>query len=470
VTPTGTIRISRVDTYWNESGSTSQPFDWSSAVSIVAALVPQANGSFQSLSGTAGANGTFTIPNVPAGYFWLRLGPRDTYWTSSSTFDVGSDIFVPAGNLVAPTVSTTNINFSFTALESTAARSLLQFSTLEGPFPPYLVAVDPGSTTSAGGLAVNGNLDFSSVKHGFARQYEPVTFGNANAYVLGPAVTLSNLSLTSGTTNTISEALDPTVPTSTNLSVKGSAWVPLFGRIGPAAATTTGGGFYLSVLPYVTADTPNVSSSNPIDLLATNISLSAALTPSCSNNPPLTVDVTATAVPYSDPYPAAWRRIFRVCQSASVTIPMPDGSTQGVILTNTQTTVPPTAAVSPLISAVQNPKINGADLFTAATVSLSAGVTLSWDPPSTGAPFGYTIAILSATTQPSGGIQYVATAALSTAKNTVTVPPDLLASGKTYLLIITSLADGKANMETSPHRSVLPAASAQLVSASVTIQ
>src|ERR1700682_5090914 len=115
VTPAGTIRISWVNTLWNESGSsTTKTFDLGPDSSFVAALVPQPDGPFMSLSGTSGAIGTFEIPNVPAGYYWLKLAPRDIYWTSSSTFDVGSDIFVPVANGAAATTPATYIHFSFT--------------------------------------------------------------------------------------------------------------------------------------------------------------------------------------------------------------------------------------------------------------------------------------------------------------------------------------------------------------------
>ena len=468
VTPSGTIRISRIDTLWNESGSTKRPFDWTIISSYVAALVPQSDGSFQSLSGTAGANGTFEIPNVPAGYYWLKLGPRDTYWTSSSTFDVGNDFFVPTANPTTPTTSTTYMSFSFTSLDPTAARGLLQFDALETLLSPYSASTNPGSTTFVGGLAINGNLDYSVIKNAFVRQYEPAAFGSMDGYVLGPALTLSNLSLTTGGHNTISGALNPMVPASINLSVKGSAWAPLFDHIAPTATTAMGGSFYLSVQPYIAADGPNVLGSNPIDLIWTRGNFSAFLTPSCSANPPLTTDVEAGTVQYSDPFPSAWRRTFRVCQSASVAVQMPGGKTQGIILTNTQTTSMPIAAVKPLISAAQNPKINGADLFNAGTINDTA-VTLSWDPPAIGTPFGYSVAIMSPTTLPDGTVGYLSSTTLSTAKTSIAVPPDLLRSGQTYLFVITSLVDGKASMETSPHRSSLPAASAQLVSASVTI-
>jgi hypothetical protein len=488
---------------WNQSGSTSNAFDWNPISSFVAALVPQPDGSFRSLSGTAGSNGTFEIPNVPAGYYWLKLGPRDTYWTSSSTFDVGSDIFVSTVNPPNPTLSTTYINFSFTSLDSTAASGLLQFDALETLLPAYRSLTNPGSSTFSGGVSIGSNLDFSSIKNAFVRQYEPAAFGPMNGYVMGPSLTLSNLSLATGGHNTLSGALSPTVPASINLSVKGSAWASLSDHIAPTAPTALGGSFNLSVQPYISVDGPNVSSSRPIDLLwaggnCTGGNLSGGfsdfLISSSSTNPPLTTDVEAGAVQYSDPFPSAWRRTFGVCQTASVAIPMPGGSTQNFNLTNIQTTSLPTATVKPLISPVQNPKINGADLFTAATINGTA-VTLSWDPPAIGTPFGYTVAIMSPPTSPgdtspistspfgtppativgtppatiTGTIGLLPLLTLSTAKTSVTVPPDLLSSGKTYLFVITAVVDGKANMETGPHRSSLPTANAQLLSAPITI-
>ena len=508
VTPSGTIRISRIDTLWDETGSTNRPLDWSVIGSYVAALVPQSDGSFKSLSGTPGPNGTFEIPNVPAGYYWLRLGPLDTYWTSSSTFDMGGDFFVTVASAARPTTATTNFNFNFTSLEATATPGLLQVDSPESFALRYFSSTNAGSTSVAGASGIGGNIDYSVIKNAFVRQYEPASFGSVNGYVMGPELTLSNLSLTTGGTNTLSGALNPTVPASINLSVQASAWAPLFEHIAPTAPTATGGGFYLSVQPYIAAAGPNVSSSNPIDLIWTKSSngFFDLISPSCSTNPPFTTDVDAGTVRYGDPFPSAWRRTFLVCHTASVAVPVPGGNTtQSISLVNTQTTALPTATVKPLISPVQNPKINGTDLFTASTISSTAPVTLTWDPPAIGTPFGYRVTIISPATLPvstfpggtsssgtppvstfpvstspgiiSGGTViatigtvFLSGPALSTAKTSMTVPPDLLSSGKTYLFVITSVVDGKANMETSPHRSSLPTASAQLISAPITIQ
>jgi hypothetical protein len=468
VTPNGTIRISWIDTYWNESGSTNRPFDWNPVSSYVAALVPQPDGSFKSLFGTLGPNGAFEIPNVPAGYYWLRIAPRGTYWTSSSTFDMGTDLFVSAAHGVAPTTSTTYINFNFTSLDATPASGLLQVD-----FPGalgYSAPTTAGFTTFTGGFTVGSNLDFSLLKNAFVTQYEPTAFASMNGYVLGPELTLSNLSLTNGAHNTISGALNPRVPTSIDLSVQGSAWASLFDHVAPTAPTAMGGGFYLSVQPYIAADNPNISVSTPIDLIWTKESSTFGLAArTCLQNPPLTTDVEAGTVQYSDPFPAAWRRTFRVCETASVAVPVPGtGQTQSINLNSTQTTSLPTATVKPLLSAVRNPKINGADFFTASTVS-STAVTLSWDPPAIGTPFGYQVAIMSPTTSPIGTVSYSSLATLSTAKSSMTLPPGVVASGKTYLFVITALADGRANMETSPHRSSLPTASADVISAPITL-
>jgi hypothetical protein len=289
---------------------------------------------------------------------------------------------------------------------------------------------------------------------------------------MGPELTLSDQSFTSGGHNTVSGSLNPKVPASINLSIQGSAWTRLFDHVAPTAINAIGGSFYLSVQPYIAATGPNLSLSDPkmpIDLIWTSGNFSGFFTPTCSVSPPAMPDVEAANVQYSDPFPATWRRTFRVCQVASVNIPLPGGQTRSTNLTNTQTTELPTATVKPLLSAVQNPKINGADLFTASTVN-STAVTLSWDPPAVGTPYGYTVSVMSPTTVLStGSVTYITAAVLATAKTSMIIPPDVLAPGKTYFFIITSLVDGKANMETSPHRSALPTASAEIVSAPITV-
>jgi hypothetical protein len=486
VTPNGTVRVRRIDTFWNETGSTGVPYDWSRISTFIAALVPQPDGSVTSLPGTPGATGVFEIPDVPAGYFWLRLGPNEFYWTSSSAFDLGGDYFAAGATAPAPANSTTTFDFSFTSLDATTLGSWLQFSTPESPFLHYSGPTAVGSTTFTGSMKIGGNIDYSGIHNAFVMQYEPAAFGSVSGYVLGPELSLTDLSVTTGGTNTISGSLDPTVPASMNLSVEGSAWTPLLDHVAPSAPTSVGGGFYASVQPYIAADGPNVGWSVPINLLGSPPDFGPGVS-TCSSSsasfgsirggdfsggtipPPFTTDVDAGTVQYNDPFPAAWRRTFCVCLTALVGVPVPGTSTtESFFLTNSQTTSLPTDTVKPLISPVQNPKLNGADIFTPNTISGSP-LTLNWNPPAIGTPFGYQVTIEGTTTLPDGSVSYAPLARLSTAMTSMTIPPGLLKSGQTYFFMITSFVDGKANMETSPNRSLLPVANADLISAPQTI-
>lgn len=490
VVPNGTVRITHVDNVWNENGSTNVPFDWSRITSYVAALVPQPDGSFKSLSGSPGGIGEFDIPNVPAGYYWLRLGPRDTYWTSSSIFDVGSDVFA-VNSTPASANSNTTFNFNFTSLDATAAKGWLQFLSLDTFALKYSGSTSPGSTTFTGAMGVGGNVDYSSVRNGFVMQYKPTALGSLNGILLGPELTLTNLSLKTGGVNTISGALNPPVPAFLNLSVEASAWIPLFDHVAPGAPNAIGGGIYAYAHPYTSINyTNSLSNSTPIVLIATvpaSFSGFPFIPDTCSRESPsvpssngfsfssgttlqpMMTDVEAGTVQYSDPFPATWRRTFSVCQNASVDVPvLGTTKTQSIVLTNSQTTILPTGTVKPLISSVQNPKVNGSDLFTARSIN-SSDVTLSWNPPAIGEPFGYQVIVESPTIGLMGTPAYEALATLSTPTTSIKIPPDLLASGHTYLFVISSMVDGRANMETSPHRSSLPIARADLISAPLTI-
>jgi hypothetical protein len=140
---------------------------------------------------------------------------------------------------------------------------------------------------------------------------------------------------------------------------------------------------------------------------------------------------------------------------------------------------------------VQNPTLNGVSLFTATTLNTS-DLTLHWSAPALGSPYGYTVKVLTPVTltltpvsgSPGGGAAYIPppggttpqtitiylpVATLSTAQTSLRLPPGVVAQGKTYLFMITALADARANMETSPNRSALPSASANMISAPITI-
>src|ERR1039457_1195963 len=90
VTTGGTITVNWVNNYWAASGPVQVPQPPSAGANL-SAMWTNADGSITVQKGSATSPGVFSIPNVPAGYYWLQtLG--GTFWTNVSTFDAGSDI------------------------------------------------------------------------------------------------------------------------------------------------------------------------------------------------------------------------------------------------------------------------------------------------------------------------------------------------------------------------------------------
>jgi hypothetical protein len=223
VTPTGTVTVNWVDTDWTPTGPVQipGPTDF-----VPSALVPQADGSLQLLSGTLASPGVYNIGQVPGGYYWLIQGtppglslPPTGFWTNSSTFDLGRDrIGAPTGLL--STSEDTTFDFTLSGLDPLLTPGVVGFLTDNLALPPIFLTPQPGVTTLTTSADVNSKFDWKSANTAFLVQYEPVSLGSFNNLVLGPELTLSNLALTSGATNPINGALtaspqvviDPFIP------------------------------------------------------------------------------------------------------------------------------------------------------------------------------------------------------------------------------------------------------------------
>jgi len=499
VTPNGTVHLSWVDTFWTANGPTAVPLDWTRVpgpADQVAALVPQADGSLLTLKGSGNSDGTFAIPNVPGGHYWLHIAPLAIYWTSSSTFDFGGDTVGVRLNATSGSQKTI-LNVNATGLDPVQAGDWFAFVTDE----PLLDLEErafgaPGSTTFRLGAQISGNVDLSQVSSAFLMQYEPVSLGAFNGLRLGPELTLLNPAIQNGTTNNLGGNLNASAPSSFPLSINGSEWVRLFAAASPTAATPIGSVLTVSAQPFVAGrfarpltsvlgpDLPLVS---PVSVAGLSFVLSSAMS-SCANTsgaslilpvpgattlpitsqPPILTDQNFGTLQYGDPFPAAWTRFFSFCQKGTVAVPLPNSTaTTPFVLVYGQNTALPTAAVAPLISAVQNPTINGASLLTASTIN-TAPITLSWSVPSGVKPFGYTVQLFVPLTPPNGTTQYFPSEKFSAAETSMTLPVTLKA-GQTFVVVITAIVDGQANMESSPRHSGLPTAYASMVSAPITI-
>jgi len=65
--------------------------------------------------------------------------------------------------------------------------------------------------------------------------------------------------------------------------------------------------------------------------------------------------------------------------------------------------------------------LNGASLFTSATLNTTS-VTLNWNPPAVGTPFGYYVGVYQLVTTSTGISVYTGAGVYGTAKTTVNLP------------------------------------------------
>jgi len=485
VTPAGTINGSWIDTYWTPSGPMPWPLDWTKVASGPAALVRQSDGSFQSFQGSGNSDGTFSIPNVPGGYYWLLIG-NSMDWTSASNFDFGADFAGQLPPTTASSGSNMTLNINLSGLDPLQTGDEVMF--LEESAPGFSFVSPAGSpagatTFSTGGI-FGATFDFAQSAPAFLAEYEPEAIGALSAIGLGPSATLPDLTLIDGF-NSFNVTLAPSVPKSFDLSVKGSAWSALFANVAPTPPTLAGANFALETIPFFTATdkTPQAGVNLPL-LAGLQISSQPSFTsvaPSCTRSGPfhadllgegpITMDEDFGTVNFEDPFPSNWQRVFTLCEVATVPIPFP-GSTTPVPfqLVDTLSAAIPTSQLAPAVSQVQNPTLNGSSVFLPNTVA-ATGASLNWAVPNGTVPIGYKINIFAARTITLGQqtvSTYLPYLSVYTAKNSFVLPP--LQSGSTLVFVITTILDGAANFETKPNRSALPTASASVISAPITIQ
>lgn len=479
VSPTGTVTVNDVFTYWTPSGQEQFPAPTIASLEV-SAVVPQSDGSLLVLKGSTTSPGVISIPGVPAGNYWLTFSYINqliptisaSYWTNTSTFDAGRDVAGSPPTLLS-SASVTNFDFTLSGLASLPSPTEVLFNTDIQVLSPALI--DPSNSTSLSVmLGYDTNIDWSKVSQGFLLQYEPNSLGSLQTLVLGPSASL-NLSLTNGATNSITQALQSTSPASLGVTVQGTQWAPLFTGASPAAATTNYSGFSLVTEPYVTGASAVLSASD-INLVGTAPPLHLLLPfgdcdsgfpiLSLATQPGILDDENLGALQYSDPFDPSWTRRETFCEQAMIPVPLSGTSqTASFALTNGVSAAPSGSPIVPIVSPVQNPAIGSGSLFTATTLNTTMP-SLTWSAPTLGSPYGYRVTAYVQTTLNNNPAYQIA-GYFYTSQTSLTLPP--LSGGNVYVFSITALVDGAANVQTSPFRSALPTGYASVVSAPMTI-
>jgi hypothetical protein len=472
----GAVTGSYIDTFWDVNGGSSPASnDLTAPGWSFAALIPQADGSVQTINGTGATNGTFSIPGVPGGYYWLRItnphgdissvtpdqtGTTELYWTNSSTFDYGRDY---VGRVPSAQVST-NVAFALTGLDAWASGNQLQVlspnanSTFNPTASP---ATGATAFTDSETLTVNP-IDPTQGDTSYVLQYEATNAALPSGFtgqVLGPALSLPALTISGAGPNNVTGLMGPPLTSATSsfdFNLLGSQWASMFNNVGPASVMQPSNFFeaVITVQPFIS----NKASFNDGFFFAKLLNLSSGVS----------TDQDLGAMSYNNPFPGSWAPVFASYQEAFANLPLTSGVTAFRMSAEYRTlTIPSaTAGIAPLMSAVVNPTIKTgsttAPLFSPGTLN-KGPVTVSWTAP-TGLPaFGYDVQIW----QLGATATYVAD--LFTGTTSVTIPTNLLTSGKTYAFLIEAFADSRGNMASSPWHQGYPQAFVWSISAPVAV-
>ncbi|HTL97836.1 MAG TPA: hypothetical protein VL181_03425 [Holophagaceae bacterium] len=452
-------------TFHQDSATTLQPQDLTATP--IQALVPNTSGGFDTLTGIGHEDGTFSIPNVPVGYYWLKFG-RSYLWTNVDNVEWVFDLYGRA-DAVYPGTQPTNLAMSATGLNAWQGTDEL-FWTVPNQGFTYSTYGIAGilNTPNPGDTALNAYtmefvqngfplLDASKGDQAYLTQLTSRIASGQTYRALGKAFYLPPTTMADGATTTANGGFLDIPQTSTlHLGWKRSALAAMTSAVNPSATVVqTEFGLWLSPL--------GTSVGVPGDAFQ--------LFTYDSGDVNATADLDLGDLPYGNPFPTAWTPLAETYFTWSVAYLAPGAATPVNLLRSayTATTTMPTAAtpIAPLLSPVQNPRINGKTLFQN-QLGVGTNPVIAWDAPATGSPTGFVVSVYQLMNQ--GGTSALPLSSrfvLRTASRQVTVPPGIMTAGNTYVITISAVRNPGVNYASNPFQSAFPYGTSPVASAIV---
>ncbi len=515
VTPLRQVVVSRIDTFWTTTGASPQALlslptlgatvpGWSAPTCVSGGVTYSlCAGSLTSL------DGTYTIDNVPAGYYWLTIDPVEMVFTNTSSFDVSKDY---VGNLDSATAVATPVTFSgLTGTFSPGDAIWVGSPNTNAWFAPQAALVTPFTDSEL--IAIDTLPLIATGDPSWVLQYSSSSTGNAS--YSGSSISADvNLETSFTYATPITGALAPS--TSNTLAVTMTGWGALVPAVESGTPTVTffadtltsqpyapttptliaanGGGFPGCIMGSATLGCPVAPAYNagllgwPTASYWPQPAIIATADPNtreagenagplfmawaerCASEPPLGAcqppDGDAISLTFDNPFPTT---PIVLTGQQEIQIPLVAG-VSNFALSDTSAvefaTLPASATMQPVVLPVTAPLINGVDLYS--TGPATAPLNLSWaaaTTPTGARLMGYHIIVYSV---PASGEWGAAIINLFTTDTELTVPTGLLGPG-TYVFVIEARADATANVLSSPWRSSYPKGTAQVVSAPITI-
>lgn len=395
--------------------------------SSIRALV-QEGGSWQTIQGLGHADGSFEIPGVPHGPYVLALD--DVYlYTSARVVDFGQQRLgrrdvtqAPKGTVIAATVGN---------LEPWEPNEhLLEWHCPDstGSGGPFVGAEPtPGDTALTGQMIAfwNGLVEGSKGDVLYGAQLAERTSSKGSSYsAVTRFASFAGLDMVpGGVTDVQGTFTTVTADHTMNVDFRGSEFMALTGSVGP------------SVVP----------AWHVLDISATPGGRLAGMELG-------EVDTDYGSISWGNPYPASWKTMALVEFDWSMEILAPSATSPHDFWAHMLIWAPPeelgAGPIRPVLSPVQNPRVNGLDAFSAQS-GITTTPTLSWDPPAIGTPVGYWVVPYRVFASGDGTEIDWKAPSLVTTSTTLTLPPGVIEPGDPYVFVIWAFS-GDHDFATQP--------------------
>lgn len=462
-----TVTGNRLVTFWPDGGALAPAVPADVLVpplATVGAFAADGGGGVVLLPGTLAADGSYAIPNVPAGTFLLVVadggGQVRLVATSASAVDLGFDRLGRPD--AAPATLQTDVTWSLAGLD---------------PWDPagdqvQVVSSNAGvRDVAASGAQLAAGHTFGSVVENWAASPVGVAqtlLGAGDAVWAhhlaarptdAPGITcraaahgllLASAALADGQAATL--PVDFTGSTLVAVPFTGSvavqwdlpAFEALLPAMGPGAAPVASAhALRVGASPHALTAPAPVSRAGSPDLLLLEVP---------AGTPALDLGALAYGQYLPSPLWAEWRGAsFTAAVSylaPGATVPVGVATSAG---RREPMIPPPPAPIAPAIGPPRSLTLGGLDA-TGALSGVGTVPVLAWMPPATGAASRYAVEILQLTLAAGTDSAVSRVATLVTGATAVTLPPGLLQAGGTYLARVTARAESPDAFDTAPMR------------------
>ena len=417
--------------------------------------------------GTGSSNGTFTIPDVPEGAYYLKLGKRYLVLTAN---DVDLSFDVHGRSTARAATSPTPLTFDVTSMAAWQSGDELQLSSPAGT-AAYFV-----NEAATSGAPVANDTALTGMMFDLSRADVPVLIDSAE----GDELTLTQLSTQTVDTRTYRSVARTFTPAPFSVTNGGAATLT-------GAFTTVDASNTLSLTwdrPAFAAELvshfPGSSTQN-WSTFAVSALQDAASRGYYGDAPDVVIfapgyatDSSALTVawPYGDPFPSDWTRIAWVRYFRYRYAALP-GSSSAPLFASMLTyrdlsTVTAEAPIEPLVGTVVAPKIQGMDAL-GATILAGVGTTptVSWTAPTLGTASMYYVFVNAVSIQ-SGSTVLQQTTSFETSATSLRIPPGIMTAGQTYAFEIMARSIQGVDLSATPNQRGLPEGSASVTTMFVT--